>query len=264
MTATVSRLFHYPLKSARRVELTEAQVVATGITGDREYMVIDPDGRLVTQREVADLARLSSAEVIAACEPTGNFRPAQAFSWEGLGEDQGDAAAQLVSGHLDREVRVVRFPPHHRRATRFGGGQTMYADGYPLLVASSSSLAEVNRWLDEPVPIERFRPSIVLDGLEAPFIEDDIASVQIGEVFIDLVALSGRCLVVTIDQDTAEKGREPLRALGQRRVLPQRGGGQEIMFAVNSIPRTEGTIRVGDEVQVTMHSTPYELRVNSA
>lgn len=261
MTATVSRLFRYPLKSARRIELTEATVVANGITGDREYMVIDPDGRLVTQREVAALALLDSAEVLALCESTGEFRPAQVFSWEGLGEDQGDAAARLVSDHLDREVRVVRFPRNHRRATRFGGGQTMYADGYPLLVASSSSLTEVNRWLDTPVPIERFRPSIVLDGLAEPFVEDDIASIQIGQVFIDLVQLSGRCLVTTIDQDTAEKGREPLHALGQRRVLPQRGGGQEIMFAVNAIPRTEGVIRVGDEVQVTMHSTPYELRI---
>ena len=137
----------------------------------------------------------------------------------------------------------------------------MYADGYPLLVASSRSLDEVNRWLDEPVPMERFRPSIVLDGLEAPFVEDDIASIQIGEVHIDLVKLCGRCVMTTIDQDTAVKAKEPLREMGRRRVLPQLGGGQEIMFAVNAIPRTEGTINVGDEVAVTMHEQPYEQRV---
>lgn len=262
MTATVSGLFRYPVKSCRRVELTQAQVFANGIAGDREYMVIEPDGKLVTQRDVAALALVDSAEVVAACAPTGELRAAQVFSWQGLGEDQGDAVAQLVGDRVGREVRVVRFPKNHRRATRFGGGQTMYADGYPLLVASTSSLAEVNRWLEEPVPMERFRPSIVLDGLDGPFVEDDIASITIGDVAIDLVVLSGRCVMTTIDQDTAQKGREPLRALGRRRVLPQLGGGQEIMFAVNAIPRTEGMIKVGDEVQVTMHDTPYETRIH--
>lgn len=261
MTVTVAGLFRYPLKSGRRIELTEAQVRSTGITGDREYMVVDGTGKLVSQREAPQLALLDSAEVLEACRSEGDYVPVQVFSWDGLGADQGDAAARLVSERIDRDVRVVRFPPRHRRTTRVGAGELMYADGYPLLVASTSSLAEVNRWLDEPVPMERFRPSIVLDGLDAPFVEDDIASLQIGEVFIDLVALAGRCVMVTIDQDTAVKGREPLRALGARRVLPQIGGGQEIMFAVGAIPRTEGTIRVGDEVAVTMHETPYELRV---
>lgn len=261
MTVTVSRLFRYPLKSGRRIELTEADVVSTGIVGDREYMVVDGTGKLVSQREVSQLALVDPTEVIAVCESTGQFVPVQVFSWDGLGEDQGDAAARLVTERLGREVRIVRFPRRHRRATRIGAGETLYADAYPLLVASTASLGEVNRWLDEPVPMERFRPSIVLDGLPEPFVEDDIASIQIGDVFIDLVALAGRCAIVTIDQDTAAKGREPLRALGARRVLPQIGGGQEIMFAVGSIPRTEGTIRVGDEVTVTMHDTPYEIRI---
>ncbi|WP_153506545.1 MOSC domain-containing protein [Cumulibacter manganitolerans] len=261
MTVTVSRLFCYPLKSGRRVELDAAQIVADGIAGDREYMVVDGDGVLVSQREAPALALLEPAEVIAACEATGDLRPVRVFGWQGLGEDQGETVARIVGARLERDVRVVRFPRNHRRATGVGGGQTMYADGYPLLVASSASLAELNRWLDEPVPMERFRPSIVLDGLDAPFVEDDIASITIGAVSIDLVKLSGRCLMTTIDQDTARKGREPLQTLGRRRVLPQLGGGREIMFAVNAIPRTAGTISVGDEVQVTMHDLPYEQRV---
>ncbi|WP_134323778.1 MOSC domain-containing protein [Cumulibacter soli] len=261
MTVTVSALFRYPLKSGRRIEMTEADVLANGIRGDREYMVIDPDGTLVTAREVPPLMLVNSARVVAACEPTGDIRPANVFSWQGLGEDQGDAAAAIVSEVVGREVRVVRFPRKHRRATGFGGGQTMYADGYPLTVASTQSLAEVNRWLDQPVGMERFRPSIVLDGLPGPFVEDDIAMIQIGDVVIDLVKLSGRCVMITIDPESLDKGKQPLHALGQRRALPQIGGGREIMFAVNSIPRTEGTIRVGDEVQVTMHEVPYEQRV---
>lgn len=261
MTVTVAGLFRYPLKSGRRVELFEAEIVETGIVGDREYMVIEPDGTLVSQREVNELALLESQEVIAACEATGDLVPAKVFSWNGLGEDQGDTVATILSRRLGRDVRVVRFPRNHRRATGRGGGSTMYADGYPLLVASTRSLAEVNSWLDEPVPMERFRPSIVLDGLDEPFIEDDIASLTIGEVHIDMVKLCGRCVMTTIDQESADKGREPLRTLGKRRVLPQFGGGREIMFAVNAVPRSSGTIRLGDEVQVTMHDERYEQRV---
>lgn len=261
MTVTVSGLFCYPLKSGRRIELTEAEVRSTGIVGDREYMVVDPDGQLVSQRDVPALALVEPGDVIAACEPTGTFEPVQVWGWEGLGEDQGDTIARILTEHLGRAVRVVRFPRRHRRATGVGGGETMYADGYPLTVASTASLAEVNRWLDEPVPMERFRPSIVLDGLPEPFVEDDIASLTLGPVVIDLVKLAGRCVMTTIDQDTAEKGREPLRSLGMRRVLPQLGGGKEIMFAVSAVPRTTGTISIGDEVQVTMHEMPYEMRI---
>lgn len=267
MTVRVSRLFRYPVKSARRIEVDETEVRSTGLAGDREYMVVDPDGDVVTMREVHALGLLEPAEVIDACEQTGDLRPVRIWSWHGLGEDQGDAVADLVSRHAGTQLRVVRFPERHRRATDVGGGETMYPDGYPLLVASMRSLDEVNSWLDEPVPMERFRPSIVLDGLEQPFVEDDIAAIAINDVHIDLVKLCGRCVMTTIDQDTAEKtGREPLRTLGQRRVLPQIGGGQEIMFAVNAVPRTTGTIRVGDEVAVTMHDRPYLERIagNSA
>lgn len=265
MSVRVARLFRYPLKSGRRIEVSEAEVRSTGLAGDREYMVVDPDGDLVTMRELHALGLLDSADVIAACERTGQIRPVRVWKWDGLGEDQGDAVADLVSRHAGTELRVVRFPDRHRRPTVLGGGETMYADGYPLLVASTRSLEEVNSWLDEPIPMERFRPSIVLDGLDRPFIEDDIASIAINDVVIDLVTPCGRCVMTTIDQDTAEKtGREPLRTLGQRRVLPQVGGGQEIMFAMNAVPRSIGTIRVGDEVTVTMHDRPYLERVQQA
>lgn len=264
MTVTVERLFRYPLKSGRRVELDEAEVRATGIAGDREYMVVGPDGTMISQRDIPALGLLEAADVIAACESTGELRPVRVWGWEGLGEDQGETVALIVSRHLGRDVRVVRFPRSHRRPTSRGGGETMYADGYPVLVASTRSLEEVNSWLEEPVPMERFRPSIVLAGLEQPFVEDEIATITIGEVVIDLVTLCARCVMTTIDQDTADKGREPLRTLGRRRVRPTLSGGQGIMFAVNAVPRTTGVIRVGDEVAVTMHDEPYDVRVGGS
>lgn len=156
---------------------------------------------------------------------------------------------------------MVRFPAEDVRATSMGDGRTQFADGYPLLVASERSLDELNSWLDQPVPIERFRPNIVLAGLPEPFIEDEIDELQIGALRISMVKPCDRCAVTTIDQDTAAKGREPLLELGARRVRPAFGGGRGIMFAMNAVPRTPGEIRVGDSVAITMHQDSYEHRV---
>ncbi|GAB3307577.1 MOSC domain-containing protein [Epidermidibacterium keratini] len=263
MAVTISRLFYYPLKSGRRIETQELDITSTGAAGDRVFMVVDESGELVSQREIPALALVESRDVIAACESTGNVVPVKLHSWRGEGEDQGDLVAAQLSAQLGVAVRVVRFPDDFERRTTQGAGVAVYQDGYPITVTSTASLAQVSEWLGEDLPIERFRPNILLDGLETPFEEDDILSLRIGEVELDFVKLCGRCVMTTIDQDTAEKGREPLRELGKRRVLPQLGGGREIMFAVNAVPRATGTIRVGDEVQIERADRPYAERIAS-
>lgn len=259
--AHVSKLFYYPLKSGRRVEADALEITASGATGDRQYMVIDADGVLVSQREVTGLALVDAREVIASCQPTGNLVPIRLHRWTGEGEDQGDTVAGQLSALLDHPVRVVRFPDNYERRTSRGDGLARYQDGYPVTVTSQTSLDELNTWLDEPVPIERFRPTMVIDGLERPFEEDDLLAIRVGDVELELVGPTGRCVVTTIDQDTAAKGREPLRELGKRRVLPALGGGQEIMFAINTVVRSEGVVRVGDDVHVMHADAPYAERV---
>ena len=263
--ASVARLFHYPVKSARRVEVQTAAVGAEGIYRDREYMVIDADGVLISQREQPRLALIEPTELVALADPVDDVRrPVTIHAWTGDGVDQGDAAADYLQDTLGIDARLVRFPSSYERRTGRGDGTVRYADGYPLLVVSEESLGALNDRLDEDVVIERFRPSIVLAGVDRPFAEDDVATLQIGAVTIELVKACGRCTVITVDQDTAQTGREPLKELGKFRVLPRDDRGQDIGFGMNAIARTFGEISVGDTAEVTYADVPYVERMLAA
>ena len=177
--ASVARLFHYPVKSAHRVEVQTAAVGAEGIYRDREYMVIDADGVLISQREQPQLALIEPTELVALADPVDDVRrPVTIHAWTGDGVDQGDAAADYLQDTLGIDARLVRFPSSYERRTGRGDGTVRYADGYPLLVVSEESLGALNDRLDEDVVIERFRPSIVLAGVDRPFAEDDVATLQ--------------------------------------------------------------------------------------
>ena len=123
-----------------------------------------------------------------------------------------------------------------------------FADGYPLLLTSTSSLDALGDWLvesgEEPVPMTRFRPSVVVAGV-GPWAEDGWRRVRIGGVSFRVAKPCGRCVVTTIDQATAERGREPLMMLGRRRRF-----GQALVFGQNLIPDTLGRIQVGDPVEI--------------
>lgn len=252
MTIRVATLFRYPIKGCRRVGLTAAEVLETGIAGDRQYMVIDSDGLLVTQREVPALAVVDPEDIDEVHTPVdGPVVSVQHFKWSGTGVDQGDRVARRLSAHVGFAVRLVRFPSDERRETTRGGGITMYADAYPVLITTTSSLADLNTRLDQPVPMERFRPNVVLDGVGEPWVEDEWTRVMVGEVRLDPVKWCDRCVVTTVDQDTGVKGREPLKALGKFRVKRTPDGSPGIIFGHNAVPRTLGKISVGDEVEVS-------------
>lgn len=260
---TISRLFRYPVKSCRRVELTTAQIAATGVAGDREYMIIDAEGVLISQREVAELALIDPEELIALAQPSDDIRDVTLHAWHGKGADQGEHAARFLKKICNVDARLVKFPDSYKRKTGVGGGTTKYPDGYPVLVVSESSLDDVNRQLGEDFKMERFRPSIVLSGIDQPWAEDEIGAMRVGQVNIDLVKPCARCTVITVDQDTAEVGREPLKGLGAFRVLPTPDG-RGIIFGMNGIPRTIGEICVGDEAHVEQASQSYLQRFDPA
>jgi MOSC domain-containing protein len=244
--------------------------MAQGV-GDREWMVVDPDGRFLTQREVPRLALVATGispqglRLDAPHVPSLNI-PFDAPSasrevvvWRStvLGSDCGDAAANWMSEWLAREVRLVRFDRARKRECNRdyvgdSGAHTMFADGYPILVANTASLRELNDRLaargHAALPMNRFRPNIVIEGLPA-FEEDHIDTVEVDGVVLRLVKPCTRCQVTTTDQATARVGIEPLPTLGEFRMDGKLGG---VTFGMNAIAvRGEGrSIAAGEPAAV--------------
>lgn len=256
MTAILTELNAYPLKSGGGTALRTAGLTARGLPHDREFMLVAPSGRFLSQRDLAGMALLRPSydgEVLSVDAPgasrlvhkavdDGEVLDVTVHRHETRGVDQGDEAAAWFSALLDADCRLVRFTGH--RATSRGGGEVMFADGYPLLVVSAESLADLNARLDEPLPMNRFRPSLVIEGLGA-YAEDAVRLLRVGETVIEMVKACARCVITTTDQETGERGREPLRTLASYRTI-DRG----IRFGQNAVPRELGTLTVGDEVEV--------------
>lgn len=263
----ISSLHVYPVKSARGIAVTEAMLDAFGLAGDRRFMLVDAaTGRFVSQREVPILAlvRVALAHDQLWCEVAG--QPAFSvpvsghggprldvtlWDWDGpsVGVDQGDEAAAWWSRALGRDVRFVRSPddtPRLTQPTPTGlQGRVAFSDGFPLLVVSTTSLDALNAQLAEPVPMDRFRPNIVVDGVSTAHDEDAWADFTIGGVAFRGTKRCPRCVMTTIDQQTGTAGPEPLRTLSAYR----RSDGK-VWFGLNAEHAGAGTLRIGDQVQV--------------
>ena len=250
MIATIAALFVYPVKSCRGIALSAAMVTERGLAHDREWMIVDAQGRFLTQREMPRLALITPALTSTALELAapgaakfslpldGGGAPCVVTVWRDTltAIDQGDDAAAWLSSWLGSDVRLVRFDSAARRyCDRIYTGEsrahTAFADGYPLLVLSEASLADLNDRLATPLPIDRFRPNLVLSGTEAHE-EDHIERLDIGSVTLALVKSCTRCEITTTDQTSAHVGVEPLRTLAQFRMNPALGG---VAFGVNAI-----------------------------
>jgi uncharacterized protein len=230
VSARLARLFVYPVKSCAGVEVREAVLTETGLDLDRAWMVVDDQGVFVTQRELPRMAlvkpTLKVHEVVLRAPGMLALHlaidtveePARVRLWddEVPAFDMGDIAAQWFSDFLGRKLRLVRFDPDHRRLsnTKWTGGAealNQFNDGYPLLVASTASLAQLNAKLvaagHAAVGIERFRPNLVIDDVEAHD-EDRLEVIRIategGEVQLRPVKPCPRCPIPNIDPATAE------------------------------------------------------------
>jgi uncharacterized protein YcbX len=240
-------LHTYPVKGCHRLDHDVARVEPWGLAGDRRWLVVDPDGVGITQRGTAKLVGLRPlpydggltlraalpAEValpdLAIAEPhAGEQIEVRVFSSKAAVSARlaDDAAHAWLTELLGCPARLVWLADPTVRAVnpQIGepGDRVSFADGYPILVTNTASLAALGDWLveagDEPVPMTRFRPNIVVDGA-APWAEDDWLGgrLQIGDVRMRAVKPCDRCVVTTIDQETAVQGRQPLRVLGQHR-----------------------------------------------
>ena len=267
--ATVAGLWIYPVKSCRGIDLLEARLGERGLEHDREWMIVDAEGRFLTQRQVPRLALVSvalSATELALAAP-GAAR--LAIPLDALGPvssvtvwndtlpaiDQGQRAATWLSSWLGRDARLVRFDPKVRRLCNpaYAGdssAHTGFADAYPLLVLSEASLADLNTRLATPLPMNRFRPNLVLSGIEA-YDEDHIDQARIGRITLKLVKPCTRYQITTTDQATAEVGIEPLPTLALYRRNEQLDG---VAFGMNAIVLYgEGaSLSVGDRASCSL------------
>jgi uncharacterized protein YcbX len=266
----IASLHTYPIKACHRLDHDEAHVDPWGLTGDRRWMVVDPDGVGITQRQTARLVGLrplprpgglllqagGRPDLIVAEPADGPKVDVRVFSSKPFVPArlaQDDAHAWLTT-LLGRPARLVWLADTAGRPVdpdyAADGDRVSFADGFPLLVANTASLASLNDLLleagDEPVPMTRFRPNIVVDGA-APWAEDGWVGgrLRFGDVVMRAPKPCARCIVTTIDQETGDKDRQPLRALGRHRRYAE-----GLLFAVNLIPDAPGTIRVGEPVEL--------------
>lgn len=274
VTARIERLFVYPVKSCAAVEVREALLTETGLDLDRAWMVVDAQGRSVTQRELPRLAlvkpQLKLSEVVLRAPGMLALHlqidtveePVRVRLWddEVPAFDMGPIAAQWFTDFLGRELRLVRFDPDHRRLSslQWTGGveaPNQFSDGYPLLLASTASLDLLNAKLQAAgraaVEMERFRPNIVLSGVEAHD-EDRLADVAIategGPVQLRPVKPSPRCPIPNVDPATAQVDTIVTDTLQGYRRNEQLGGA--ISFGMNAIvlQGADQSLRVGQTV----------------
>ncbi len=270
----IARLFVYPVKSCGGVEVDEALVTETGLDLDRAWMVVDAEGEFVSQRDVPRMAlirtQLKRNEVILRALGMLALhlgvdqveKPAKVRVWNDAVDawDMGDVAAQWFSDFLGHKgLRLARFDPEFKRhapAKWTGGVEALnqFSDAFPFLVIGEGSLAELNRRLGEaghaPVGMERFRPNIVLAGLEAHD-EDRLDIMHIAAdrpVQLKGVKPCGRCTVPDVNPETAEQGTEVNAAMRAYRSDDKQGGA--LVFGVNAITLEgfDATLRVGQEV----------------
>lgn len=226
----------YPVKSCRGIALTQARITETGFAHDREWLVVTPEYRFLTQRERPLLAQIETAidgnqlvlrkpqgtELALPLDLTGPEVEVTIWRDKAAAFDAGEQAATWLTEHMGKPARLVRFDKRHKRVSdsKWTGdvvALNQFSDAYPWLLISQGSLEELNRRLDSPLPMNRFRPNIVVDGLP-PFGEDSVDEFVAGDVRLKVVKPCDRCVVTTTDQITGERtGDQPLKALKEFR-----------------------------------------------
>ncbi|MDX2967585.1 MOSC domain-containing protein [Kribbella solani] len=267
--ATVSALAYYPVKGLAGIPVEQAEVGPTGLLDDRNFMLVEPDGTFLSQRKLpamatlrAELAgdrlRLSAADAPDLEVPIrydGKRRDVSLFGkWFGLGVVQEPAVDEWFSARLGTSAALVRVTPEHERPG-WGAhrGLTGFGDAHALMVTSLASLDGLNARILEhggaAIPMNRFRPNLVISGWPEPHTEDQVLRMTAGTVEIGYSARGIRCAVPTVDQATGTKsGPEPTRTMATYRREPAYGGG--VSFGIKAAVLTPGTLHVGDEITV--------------
>lgn len=262
----ISELAIYPVKSMRQIQLQKSELQFGGLKHDRRWMVVDDKGVMVTQRQVARLCLIQpellnpevdcSLKIIAVNMPAIKVNvpdgsvARKVIVWEDEcnAYDAGNEVAKWLSEFLNIECRLVYFPDDETRIVdqtyAQPNDQTAFSDGFPILLTTQASLDDLNSRMDESIPMERFRPNIVVSGCE-PFAEDDWKTLKAGDITLRIVKPCSRCIIPSIDIASAERSKEPIKTLASYRKRDN-----NVFFGQNVIADGSGVIETGMPVEV--------------
>lgn len=257
----VQDIFIYPIKSLGGIRLSEAVVEEKGFQYDRRWMLVDEEGVFVSQRDYPQLSLFSvdlgenelivyqrknneNSIQIPFDEATGPELMVTIWDDQVLAKVVHPEISQWFSEILGLQVNLVVMPENsHRKVDpryAVNGESVSFADGMPYLLIGQESLNDLNCKLENPVPMDRFRPNVVFSG-GTPFLEDSLRKVKIGEVDFQIIKPCARCVMTTVDQETGVKGKEPLKTLSSYRTL-----NGKVYFGQNLVALQSGKIRIGD------------------
>lgn len=258
----ITRISVYPVKSLRPIRPDNWLVERRGLKHDRRWMVVDEDGIFITRREIPEMAKLEAVpegerlvlskegmgSLSVPVKPQGPSGSVKVWRTRTTARYVSPEADEWLTQAIGQSCRLVYMPESAKRRINreYNAGQDLvgFADAYPILVASEASIEELNGRLDSPIPIQRFRPNLVIKGCD-PFEEDSWSRLQIGAVTLRAARPCIRCLVTTQDPDTGKSlGPEPLKTLATYRKVKN-----GVKFGMYYIPETLGCIALGDACQ---------------
>lgn len=274
MALVLSQMYVYPIKSCQALPMSSSKVTFSGLVFDRRYMLVDTNGQFLTGREYPTLClveALTHGNELQLTHPNiersitlnpnqfaESVRSVQVWDDQLNASNTTNEANVWFSELLQRDVSLVYFGELSERMTSRRPDQPVgFADGYPFLLTTESSLKDLNASGPQINDMKRFRPNLVISG-NHPFAEDRWKRIKIGDVIFENVKPSERCIFITLDPKDASsspKG-EPLRTLAKFRLMPQKG----VFFGVNLVAENEGEIKVGDQVEILEYQDAYEFK----
>ncbi len=262
----ISQLYIYPIKSLGGIAVDKVMVTSRGLQFDRRFMLVDDNNSFITQRTLPKLALLRTAieeeklfvyhnentdeKLSVPLVPEPSAERTMVCIWDDSCEAQfvNDEADKWFSAKLDVSCRLVYMPESTQRQVdsdyAIEKDITSFADDFHVLLIGASSLDDLNNRLEKPLPMNRFRPNIVMDG-GMPFEEDTMEEFSINGIDFCGVKLCSRCVVTTIDQETGFSDREPLKTLATFRSFSNK-----LFFGQNVLCRGKGMVRIGDQVRI--------------
>ena len=274
---SISQLFIFPIKSLGGFEVSSAYITDRGLQFDRRWMLVDECNVFLSQRNCPQMCLFQTAiqnnqlvvysknniqdQLLLDLHPV-SFEFCKVKVWEDVCEVifVSDKADQWFSEKLAKACRLVFMPDSEKRQVdslyAHKNELTSFSDGYPILMIGQASLDDLNSRLKQPLSWDRFRPNIVFTG-GLPYDEDTMEHIRINSMRFYGVKLCSRCIITSIDQNTAVKGKEPNQTLAAYRTI-----NNNIYFGQNMLLQTPGVVEVGNKIEIINKTEPFIFQKN--